>query len=318
MGKKRKGTNLLKMLSMALMLYYLSLSVFAQENLAIITDNTQPEQIEETRRGSISINLDDTDNDLSKEYVEIALVKVATITSQGYELTPLFEESKVDLMGIETAEELVEASSRLEKFIPENVEVPSLKTDKNGQCVFENLEVGVYLLYPKDIAMYDRISPFLIAVPTFNIETGQMQYDINIIPKHTHNPSIRVHKVDSLDNDKVLKDAEFTLYDETMTELKVASTNEKGIAEFYNVKNGTYWIKETKAPKGYKLKSDLISVEIDENYNGQKLFEIIIDNELLPSIQTGDEAMIEGYKIFSLISLVVLIGILVYRRKALR
>ncbi len=318
MGKKRKGTNLLKMLSMALMLYYLSLSVFAQENLAIITDNTQPEQIEETRRGSIAIHLDDTDNDLSKEYVEIALVKVATITSQGYELTPLFEESKVDLMGIETAEELVEASSRLEKFIPENVEVPSLKTDKNGQCVFENLEVGVYLLYPKDIAMYDRISPFLIAVPTFNIETGQMQYDINIIPKHTHNPSIRVHKVDSLDNDKVLKDAEFTLYDETMTELKVASTNEKGIAEFYNVKNGTYWIKETKAPKGYKLKSDLISVEIDENYNGQKLFEIIIDNELLPSIQTGDEAMIEGYKIFSLISLVVLIGILVYRRKALR
>lgn len=318
MGKKRKGTNLLKMLSMALMLYYLSLSVFAQENLAIITDNTQPEQIEETRRGSIAIHLDDTDNDLSKEYVEIALVKVATITSQGYELTPLFEESKVDLMGIETAEELVEASSRLEKFIPENVEVPSLKTDKNGQCVFENLEVGVYLLYPKDIAMYDRISPFLIAVPTFNIETGQMQYDINIIPKHTHNPSIRVHKVDSLDNDKVLKDAEFTLYDETMTELKVASTNEKGIAEFYNVKNGTYWIKETKAPKGYKLKSDLISVEIDENYNGQKLFEIIIDNELLPSIQTGDEAMIEGYKIFGLISLVVLIGILVYRRKALR
>lgn len=318
MGKKRKGTNLLKMLSMALMLYYLSLSVFAQENLAIITDNTQPEQIEETRRGSIAIHLDDTDNDLSKEYVEIALVKVATITSQGYELTPLFEESKVDLMGIETAEELVEASSQLEKFIPENVVVPSLKTDKNGQCVFENLEVGVYLLYPKDIAMYDRISSFLIAVPTFNIETGQMQYDINIIPKHTHNPSIRVHKVDSLDNDKVLKDAEFTLYDETMTELKVASTNEKGIAEFYNVKNGTYWIKETKAPKGYKLKSDLISVEIDENYNGQKLFEIIIDNELLPSIQTGDEAMIEGYKIFSLISLVVLIGILVYRRKALR
>lgn len=318
MGKKRNGTNLLKMLSMALMLYYLSLSVFAQENLAIITDNTQPEQIEETRRGSIAIHLDDTDNDLSKEYVEIALVKVATITSQGYELTPLFEESKVDLMGIETAEELVEASSQLEKFIPENVEVPSLKTDKNGQCVFENLEVGVYLLYPKDIAMYDRISSFLIAVPTFNIETGQMQYDINIIPKHTHNPSIRVHKVDSLDNDKVLKDAEFTLYDETMTELKVASTNEKGIAEFYNVKNGTYWIKETKAPKGYKLKSDLISVEIDENYNGQKLFEIIIDNELLPSIQTGDEAMIEGYKIFSLISLVVLIGILVYRRKALR
>lgn len=318
MGKKRNGTNLLKMLSMALMLYYLSLSVFAQENLAIITDNTQPEQIEETRRGSIAIHLDDTDNDLSKEYVEIALVKVATITSQGYELTPLFEESKVDLMGIETAEELVEASSQLEKFIPENVEVPSLKTDKNGQCVFENLEVGVYLLYPKDIAMYDRISSFLIAVPTFNIETGQMQYDINAIPKHTCNPSIRVHKVDSLDNDKVLKDAEFTLYDETMTELKVASTNEKGIAEFYNVKNGTYWIKETKAPKGYKLKSDLISVEIDENYNGQKLFEIIIDNELLPSIQTGDEAMIEGYKIFSLISLVVLIGILVYRRKALR
>ena len=80
MKKKRKGINFLKLLSIVLMLSCLSLSVFAQENLAIITDNTQLEQIEETRRGSIAIHLDDTDNDLSQEYVEIALVKVATIT----------------------------------------------------------------------------------------------------------------------------------------------------------------------------------------------------------------------------------------------
>ena len=107
MRKKQKSMRFLKMLSIALMLSCLSLSVFAQENLPIITDDEQLEQIENTRQGSILVHLNDTDNLLPKQEVEIALVKVATITNQGYELMPLFEESKIDLMEIETAEELM-------------------------------------------------------------------------------------------------------------------------------------------------------------------------------------------------------------------
>lgn len=280
----------LKMLSVILILSCLSLSALAQENhLPIITEDEQLEQIDSTSLGSILVHLNDTDNLLPKQEVEIALVKVADITGQGYELTPLFEESGINLMEIETAEDLMEASILLKKLVPENAEAISLKTDENGQCLFENLEIGVYLLYPKDTAEYENISPLLIAIPTFDEVEGQMQYDVTVYPKHSPNPSIRIRKVDSIDKTKVLKQAEFTLYDEAMTELKVASTNENGIAEFYNIKNGTYYLKETKAPKGYKLAKDPIKVVIDEEYNGEELFEVTVQNTLLPVIvQTGD------------------------------
>ena len=286
----RKNMRFLKMLSVILILSCLSLSALAQENhLPIITEDEQLEQIDSTSLGSILVHLNDTDNLLPKQEVEIALVKVAHITGQGYELTPLFEESGIDLMEIETAEDLMEASILLKKLVPENAEAISLKTDENGQCLFENLEIGVYLLYPKDTAEYENISPLLIAIPTFDEVEGQMQYDVTVYPKHSPNPSIRIRKVDSIDKTKVLKQAEFTLYDEAMTELKVASTNENGIAEFYNIKNGTYYLKETKAPKGYKLAKDPIKVVIDEEYNGEELFEVTVQNTLLPVIvQTGD------------------------------
>ncbi len=286
----RKNMRFLKMLSVILILSCLSLSALAQENhLPIITEDEQLEQIDSTSLGSILVHLNDTDNLLPKQEVEIALVKVADITGQGYELTPLFEESGIDLMEIETAEDLMEASILLKKLVPENAEAISLKTDENGQCLFENLEIGVYLLYPKDTAEYENISPLLIAIPTFDEVEGQMQYDVTVYPKHSPNPSIRIRKVDSIDKTKVLKQAEFTLYDEAMTELKVASTNENGIAEFYNIKNGTYYLKETKAPKGYKLAKDPIKVVIDEEYNGEELFEVTVQNTLLPVIvQTGD------------------------------
>lgn len=311
----------LKMLNVILILSCLSLSALAQENhLPIITEDEQLEQIDSTSLGSILVHLNDTDNLLPKQEVEIALVKVAKVTNQGYELMPLFEESGIDLMEIETAEDLMEASILLKNLVPENAEVSSLKTDENGQCLFENLEVGIYLLYPLDTAEYENISPLLIAIPTFDEVEGQMQYNVTVYPKHSPNPSIRIRKVDSLDNDKVLKQAEFTLYDEAMTELKVTSTNENGIAEFYNVKNGTYYLQETKAPKGYKLAKDPIKVVIDEEYNGEELFEVTVQNTHLPEFyyQTSDSVNFLPYVIVGSVSLLLIISIVIKQKHTKR
>lgn len=313
--KKRKSINrLVKMLSFVLMFSFLTLPTFAQDDLPIITDDEQLEEVEKEQLGSITITLEDTDEKLSKEGVDIALVKVANITGKAYELNTLFEDTGVDLMAIETAKQLEETAILLKNSIPKNVQVTSIKTDINGQVVFDGLGVGVYLIYPLDTAEYENISPFIIAIPTFDEEVGQMAYDLEIHPKHTPNPSIRVHKVDSVDKTKVLKEAEFTLYDENMVELQVVSTNANGIAEFYNVKNGTYFLKETKAPQGYRLSKDPIEVVVNEEYNGEKLFEITVPNALLPIIQTGDNANVSLYIGVALLSLSVL-GFVVGKKK---
>lgn len=314
--KKRKNINrLVKMLSFVLMFSFLTFPTFAQDNLPIITDDKQLEEVEKEQLGSITITLEDTVDKLSKEGVDIALVKVANITGKAYELNTLFEDTGVDLMAIETAKQLEETAILLKNSIPKNVQVTSIKTDVNGQVVFDGLGVGVYLIYPLDTAEYENISPFIIAIPTFDEEVGQMAYDLEVHPKHAPNPSIRVHKVDAADKTKVLKQAEFTLYDKDMTELKVVSTNDEGIAEFYNIKNGTYYLKETKAPKGYQLAKDPIEVIIDEEYDGEKLFEITVQNTHLPEhYQTGDNAKVMMYMGLCGVSSLVLIGFFIKQK----
>ncbi|WRK55522.1 SpaA isopeptide-forming pilin-related protein [Coprobacillaceae bacterium CR2/5/TPMF4] len=65
------------------------------------------------------------------------------------------------------------------------------------------------------------------------------------------------------DSDLKLKGAEFTLYsDENCTKAVATGTTDKnGNLKFNNVEVGTYWLKETKAPAGYRKLLDPIKVE---------------------------------------------------------
>ena len=65
------------------------------------------------------------------------------------------------------------------------------------------------------------------------------------------------------DSDLKLKGAEFTLYsDENCTKaIATGTTDKNGNLKFNNVEVGTYWLKETKAPVGYRKLLDPIKVE---------------------------------------------------------
>lgn len=45
--------------------------------------------------------------------------------------------------------------------------------------------MGVYLVYAKNIANYDNITPFIVSIPSWNETDKSMSYDIQVIPKHT-------------------------------------------------------------------------------------------------------------------------------------
>ena len=79
------------------------------------------------------------------------------------------------------------------------------------------------------------------------------------------NTNFKIQKVDSDDENKHLKGAEFTLLNKETKEVKKVTTDENGIAEFKELKPGKYILKETNAPEGYsKINAELI-VEIGED-----------------------------------------------------
>lgn len=112
------------------------------------------------------------------------------------------------------------------------------------------------------------------------------------------NFEILVNKVDSITGNNIIsKEFEFTMYsDEDLQEEVVtkAGNTEDGTALF-EVTEGTWYIKETKAPEGYKLSDEVVKVEIKDNemfVNDKKvetdedyLYSIVYQNAMLPSIQ---------------------------------
>lgn len=141
--------------------------------------------------------------------------------------------------------------------------------------------------------------------------------------------SVRVEKLDK-DTKEHIKSNKFVfgIYEgEACTQLiKEAGANEyEGTALFDELRYGTYYIKEIKAPLGYKLSDQVVKVEINDKgvfADGVSLeekddvYSFEYYNSLLPRIQTGNETNYFLLGSLAVISLIGIIGgIIVLRKK---
>lgn len=85
-----------------------------------------------------------------------------------------------------------------------------------------------------------------------------------------------------------LKGAEFTLYNEDNTEVEKVTTDKAGVALFTGLNSGSYYIKETAAPKGYKPLDNKFEFTIDEKgnlkgdgFSGDGLYTLTVKNSPL-------------------------------------
>ena len=269
--------------------------VIAQEALP------QPMDPSTQEKGGVHVELEATQDKLSRESVGLSLAYVATIKEGSYQLTEDYSSANVDLNAIESAEGLQEAADTLQPLVKDAIQTK--QTNAQGIVNFTDLKVGVYLLYVSDQAGYETIQPTLISVPMWDETAKQMNYHIEVFPKHAPLPALHVRKVDYYDHKSILKEAEFTLYsDAACTKIiKAEKTDPKsGIAVFDGLIYGTVYVKETKAPAGYQLSKEVIKVTINDNWviGDDKLRTIIFPDRPLPTSggpNTGDHTNIVGW-----------------------
>ena len=131
--------------------------------------------------------------------------------------------------------------------------------------------------------------------------------------------SVQVEKIDKATGEHIKSNKfVFGIYeDEACTKLiKEVGANEfEGTALFDNLKYGTYYIKEVKAPLGYSLSDQVVKIEINDKgvfADGVSLeekdgiYSFVYYNSLLPAIQTGNET---NYILLLAIAGISLIGL---------
>lgn len=150
-------------------------------------------------------------------------------------------------------------------------------TDDQGICTFENLKAGTYFIReiqaPKGYEMTDEWYEKEVAVNTAETITIT-----NNVEGWNKKASIEITKTDETESLK-LSDAVFALYKEDKaTLIEEKATDQDGILTFSNLAEGTYYLKETKAPQGYVLNDQWIEAAVKMNTE-QKL---TVKNKLVP------------------------------------
>lgn len=270
-------------------------------------------------RGNVTIHLSESADHRSSEGVTLSIVKAADINGEDKKLVPPFTKTRIDLNTLTTSTQLAEAADQFMKICMNESEVEKIgiKTDCQGNASISGLEDGIYLIYSDSIANYERIIPFLISMPSWNEKTNTCDRSLYIEPKHTSLPVLVIQKQDSNTKKNILnRDFSFSLYQDSTCEDKIlenqADTQTGTVCFVFSY--GTYYLKESKAPKGY-LKSDetvKISYRSDGTFllndkpvklNAENKADFIFYNESVSnSLNTSSNANtgVNGYLGFSL------------------
>lgn len=155
------------------------------------------------------------------------------------------------------------------------------------------------------------------------VVSGEQNMDVEIKEQPVLT-DIEVQKVDA-QTKKVIrsKDFEFTMYSDADCKnaiTTVSADKNAGTATFKNLRYGTYYIKETKAPTGYLLSKEVKKVVVDDKLeNVGKTYSFIYQDTPMPTtgVKTADGTDIQKFTALTGISGIVLLicVILILRKK---
>lgn len=145
------------------------------------------------------------------------------------------------------------------------------QTDYNGIIKIENIELGKYYFVEKESPKYYKLDN---TKHYFEIKENGKVYDFYLENEKILG-NLEIIKKDN--NSKLLKNALFGIYDMNDNLLYEDVTNEEGIIKINNIKAGSYYLKELKAPYGYIKNDEIIEFEI---LNNELLTFEVINNKI--------------------------------------
>lgn len=224
----------------------------------------------------------------------------------------LVEVTKTDLTNGEELE-----GAELEVTDEEGNIIDSWTSTKEPHQV-KGLEEGKTYILKETTAPYGyEITEEIKFVVTADKETQKVEMKDMPILKN-----VKVIKVDSETKETIKDKFTFAIYeDPECTKLikEVKSNKEDGTALFEELRYGTYYIKETKAPKDYELSTRVVKVEINDKgifvddeqiEEKENTIEFSFENKKIEVPKTGDESSIKligGILILSILGIAYII-----------
>lgn len=226
-----------------------------------------------------------------------------TVSNENQEVVMKDAEITIDKVDEETEEPVLDAQFSV--FDMEGNLIDQWITDGKAHAV-SHLEAG------KEYILKETKTPRGYQTVTDTTFTVSGEEDLSLeIKEKPILVNIQVNKVDAKTKQLIKdKDFEFTLYkDPDCIYSMVAASSKDGSATFKDLRYGTYYIKETKAPFGYHLSTEVKKVVIDENVKGDT-YTFDYENTPIEIIQTGDPTnllMIIGLGLVSMISIIFIL-----------
>lgn len=146
-------------------------------------------------------------------------------------------------------------------------------TNADGEVVFHDIPYGDYVLKELESPEGYKDAAGTWTITGANIEnsfngSGVYSYTIN---NEKENGSIRLLKNGELEGEankgtfEPLEGAIFTLFDANMLPVATATSKANGYVEFTELRYGTYYIQETKAPDGFVRDTEIYKVVVDSD-----------------------------------------------------
>ena len=143
--------------------------------------------IDPTRQASLHIDLKEVGTTTTDKTAVIAVYHVGEWdgTKGQYTLTERFAGSGADITGLETADDVRNASRILDEYAAsQNLAETAKQTTSNGEATFTGLSTGLYLVCQRRGDSDNvTVSPFLTTLPVLDEETDTWNYTVNCYPK---------------------------------------------------------------------------------------------------------------------------------------